>query len=266
MFKNYFRKQENADELKEIERLMQLIDFERLPKHIAIIMDGNGRWAQKRGLPRIAGHRYGVEALRDVVKVCNEIKIPVLTVYAFSTENWKRPREEVNALMDLLVEYVYKEIDELDENKVQVRAIGRIHKLPPKCQEAVAYARERTADNDGLVFNLALNYGGRSELVDTMRIIAKKAMSGEISLDNIDEQLISANLYTAGLPDPDLLIRPSGDYRISNFLLWQLAYTEFWLSDVMWPDFRRKDLLQAIYDFQNRERRFGGLKNKQQNS
>ncbi|MEG6615732.1 isoprenyl transferase [Peptococcaceae bacterium 1198_IL3148] len=241
------------------QQLMQAIDFARLPNHIAIIMDGNGRWAQKRGMPRMMGHRAGVESLRDVVKVCNEIKIPVLTVYAFSTENWKRPKDEVDALMKLLVEYVYKEIDELDQNKVQIRAIGRIHKLPEDCRRAVAHARERTADNDGLIFNLALNYGGRSEIVDTVRTIIKKVNEGELVAEEVDEQLFAAHLYTAGLPDPDLLIRPSGDYRISNFLLWQLAYTEFWHSDVMWPDFRRKDLLQAIYDYQCRERRFGGL-------
>ena len=258
MLKHFF-KQKNRAGKKDVHELMQLIDFERLPNHIAIIMDGNGRWAQKRGLPRVVGHRNGVESLRDIVKVCNEIKIPVLTVYAFSTENWKRPKEEVDALMNLLVEYVYKEIDELDKNKVQIRAIGRIHKLPEECQKAVAFARDRTAENDGLVFNLALNYGGRSELVDTARVIAKKIACGQLLPEDVDEQLISSHLYTAGLPEPDLLIRPSGDYRISNFLLWQLAYTEFWFSDVMWPDFRRVDLLQAIYDYQNRERRFGGL-------
>lgn len=240
--------------------LMQNINFEQLPNHIAIIMDGNGRWAQRRGMPRVYGHREGVESLREIVKVCNELKVPALTVYAFSTENWKRPQDEVNALMNLLVEYIYKEIDELDENKVQIRAIGRLHKLPEKCREAVTYARERTADNDGLIFNLALNYGGRSELVDATRLICKKVSNGQISFEDIDEQLLSSHLYTAGLPDPDLLIRPSGDYRISNFLLWQLAYTEFWHTDVMWPDFRRVNLLQAIYDYQNRERRFGGLK------
>ncbi len=259
MLKHFFCKQKNKGKRKDVHELMQLIDFERLPNHIAIIMDGNGRWAQKRGLPRVVGHRNGVESLRDIVKICNEIKIPVLTVYAFSTENWKRPKEEVDALMNLLVEYVYKEIDELDKNKVQVRTIGRIHKLPAECQKAAAFARDRTADNDGLVFNLALNYGGRSELVDTTRAIAKKVASGQLTPEDVDEQLISSHLYTAGLPEPDLLIRPSGDYRISNFLLWQLAYTEFWFSDVMWPDFRRVDLLQAIYDYQNRERRFGGL-------
>nr|WP_051688122.1 isoprenyl transferase [Desulfofalx alkaliphila] len=244
------------------DQLLKELDHERLPHHIAIIMDGNGRWAQRRGMPRVYGHREGVESLREIVKTCNELKIPVLTVYAFSTENWKRPKDEVDALMNLLVEYVYKEIDDLDQNKVQIRAIGRIHKLPEACRRAVSYARERTADNDGLIFNLALNYGGRSELVDVVRAIAKKVADGEITTEEIDEQLLSAHLYTAGLPDPDLLIRPSGDFRISNFLLWQLAYTEFWHSNVMWPDFSKADLLQAIYDYQNRERRFGGLKTK----
>ncbi|MBO8137062.1 MAG: isoprenyl transferase [Desulfotomaculum sp.] len=256
------RSRGKKDTVDDIESVMQAVDRERLPKHIAIIMDGNGRWAQRRGMPRTYGHKAGVESLREIVRACNELKIPVLTVYAFSTENWKRPREEVDALMDLLVEYVYKEIDELDRNKVQVRAIGRIHKLPEKCQQAVAFARERTKDNDGLILNLALNYGGRSELVDAVRSILQMTADKKISIKDIDEQLISSHLYTAGLPDPDLLIRPSGDFRISNFLLWQLAYTEFWYTDVMWPDFRKEDLLRAIYDYQNRERRFGGLKQK----
>ncbi|MTI82231.1 MAG: isoprenyl transferase [Firmicutes bacterium] len=246
----------------DAEQIMQSIDRDKIPRHIAIIMDGNGRWAQKRGMPRTFGHKAGVESLREIVKACNELKIGVLTVYAFSTENWKRPKDEVNALMNLLVEYIYKEIDELDQNKVQIRSIGRVHKLPDKCQKAVSFARERTADNDGLVFNLALNYGGRSELVDTTRAIARKVADNQLPIESIDEQLITAHLYTAGLPDPDLLIRPSGDYRISNFLIWQLAYTEFWHTDVMWPDFRRLDLLRAIYGYQNRERRFGGLKGK----
>lgn len=250
----------NDQKKQDANQLMAEINLEKLPRHIAIIMDGNGRWAQKRNLPRTLGHRAGVESLRDIVKVCSEIKVPVLTVYAFSTENWKRPETEVNALMELLVEYVYKEIDELDKNNVQIKAIGKISNLPPESQKAVYYAQQKTAGNKGLKFNLALNYGGRTELVDAVKNICQGVQGGSLSMDDIDEKLISAHLYTAGLPDPDLLIRPAGDYRISNFLLWQLAYTEFWCTDVMWPDFRRKDLLQAIYDFQNRERRFGGLK------
>lgn len=254
------------DKSQDIEQLMANIDLTKLPKHIAIIMDGNGRWAQKRNLPRTLGHRAGVESLRDIVKVCSEIKVPVLTVYAFSTENWKRPKKEVNALMDLLVEYVYKEVDELDRNGVQIKAIGKIADLPEASQRAVYYAQQKTAGNDGLKFNLALNYGGRAELVDAVKSICTELQKGNLTIDKIDEKMVSDYLYTAGLPDPDLLIRPAGDYRISNFLLWQLAYTEFWCTDILWPDFRRKDLLQAIYEFQNRERRFGGLNNNNKNA
>lgn len=245
---------------KPLGDLNQSINFDFLPDHIAIIMDGNGRWAQKRKMPRAYGHRAGVESLRDIVKICSEIKIPVLTVYAFSTENWKRPSEEVDALMNLLVEYVYQEIDQLDQNKVRIRAIGRLHKLPESCRQAVTYAQERTTGNQGLIFNLALNYGGRAELVDAVRAISQRVQEGQVFPVDIDEQLISDNLNTAGIPDPDLLIRPAGDYRLSNFLIWQLAYAEFWYTDVLWPDFRRADLFKAIYDYQNRERRFGGLK------
>ena len=259
---NFFKNKEMSYNKKKYEYLMKNIDFSRLPKHIAIIMDGNGRWATKRGMLRAYGHRAGVEALRDIVKACSELKIPVLTVYAFSTENWKRPKEEVDALMDLLVEYVYKEVEELNKNKVKIRAIGRIHELPEKCQRAVKYAVEFTSKNTGLNFNLALNYGGRAELVDAMRKIGKKIQGGIIEIKEIDEKLISDHLYTKELPDPDLLIRPAGDYRISNFLIWQLAYTEFWYTDVMWPDFRRVDMLRAIYEFQQRERRFGGVPKK----
>jgi len=242
--------------------LLQLIDRKRLPKHIAIIMDGNGRWAQRRGMPRSLGHRAGVESLRNVVKLCSELGIQVLTCYAFSTENWKRPKDEVSFLMDLLVEYLEKEVEELHQNNVRINAIGRLVELPLKAQDALQRAFRKTEKNTGLVLNLALSYGGRSEITDAVIKIAKAVKNGELICSEINEQLVAQNLYTAGMPDPDLLVRPSGDFRISNFLLWQLAYTEFWLADVMWPDFRRIHLLQAIYDFQRRERRFGGLKKK----
>lgn len=245
----------------EVEELLKIIDKSKLPKHIAIIMDGNGRWAQKRGLPRTFGHRAGVESLRDIVKACVELNIKALTVYAFSTENWKRPQEEVNELMDLLVEYVYKEIDELCKNGVRVNPIGRLKELPPSAQDALNMAMEYSRENNGLILNLALNYGGRAEIVDAVKAIAFKVKNCSLEIEQIDDKTVSDHLYTAGQPDPDLLIRPSGDFRISNFLIWQLAYTEFWLSSVLWPDFRRVHLLRAIVDYQRRERRFGGLKN-----
>jgi len=239
--------------------LLARLDRFRLPKHVAIIMDGNGRWAQRRGLPRSIGHRAGVESLREIVKLCVELSIQTLTVYAFSTENWKRPQEEVNTLMDLLIEYLQKEIDELCANNIRVKAIGQIEKLPETARRCVHMAWERSRNNQGLTLNLALNYGSRAELVEAIQMIAEKVARRELAPQDIDEGMISSCLYTAGQSDPDLLIRPSGDCRLSNFLLWQLAYTEFWLTPVMWPDFRRMHLLQAFLDYQRRERRFGGL-------
>ncbi|HHW44583.1 MAG: isoprenyl transferase [Thermoanaerobacteraceae bacterium] len=235
------------------------LDLHRLPRHVAIIMDGNGRWAQRRGLPRTYGHRAGVESLREVVRACAELGIGYLTVYAFSTENWKRPRDEVDILMNLLVEYLHREIDELCANDIRIHPIGRLQELPVSAREALEAACLRTRNNHRLVLNLALNYGGRTELVDAVRTIAQKVARGVLSPGDIDESTIDGHLYTAGQPDPDLLIRPAGDYRVSNFLLWQLSYTEFWMTTVMWPDFRRVHLLQALVDYQRRERRFGGL-------
>jgi undecaprenyl diphosphate synthase len=250
---------ENERSLTKEKKLLARIDRSSLPVHIAIIMDGNGRWAQRRGMPRTFGHQAGVESLRDIVKLCVELGIKYLTIYAFSTENWKRPLEEVNILMNLLIEYLQKEIDELCAYDIRVNPLGRIEDLPALAQEKVLAARERSRHNQGLTLNLALNYGSRSELVEAVRVIAKKVLGGGLTPGEIDEKVISDHLYTAGQPDPDLLIRPSGDYRLSNFLLWQLAYTEIWLTPVFWPDFRRVHLLQAIVDFQSRERRFGGL-------
>lgn len=249
-----------ARKLDELEKqLKKKLDYARLPRHIAIIMDGNGRWATRKGLPRAAGHRAGVESLREIVRLCAEIKVGVLTVYAFSTENWKRPQEEIDVLMQLLVEYLYNEIDDLQKNNVKFNPIGRIEELPPSARTALKMAMDKTRDNNGLMLNVALNYGGRAELVDAVRKIAFKVESGALKPGDIDEKVISKHLYTADLPDPDLLIRPSGDFRVSNFLLWQLAYTEFWITSVMWPEFKKVDLLRAIIDFQGRERRFGGL-------
>jgi len=230
-----------------------------LPRHVAIIMDGNGRWAHQRGLPRIAGHRASLEAVRDVVRFAGELGLEVLTLFAFSTENWKRPRSEVEALWDLLVDHVESELDDLVSNGVQVRVIGRVEELPPAAREAVGKAVRATAHNRRLILVLALNYGGRRELVDACARLAARVKAGELRPEDIDEDMVAGALYTAGLPDPDLLIRTSGEQRISNFLLWQTAYTEFWVTDVCWPDFRRQHLAQAIEAYQRRERRFGGL-------
>lgn len=256
---NLMRRSPVKEECENEESLIASLDLSRLPRHVAIIMDGNGRWARRRGMPRALGHRAGVESLRDVVRVSAEIGLQVLTVYAFSTENWKRPREEIDVLMNLLVEYLHKEIDELLRNNVRINAIGKIGELPAHAREAITVAQKKTENCTGLNFNIALNYGGRTELVDAVREISAKVAGKEISPDDIDQDVISSHLYTAGQPDPDLLIRPSGDYRVSNFLLWQLAYTEFWLTDIMWPDFRRIHLVRALVDFQRRHRRFGGL-------
>jgi len=233
---------------------------DRLPRHLAIIMDGNGRWALKRGLPRVVGHRAGVETLREIVKACLEWGIEILTVYAFSTENWKRPQEEVETLMELLVEYLQKETDELNRQGVKIGAIGRLYELPEKAQRELMRARELTAKNQKLLLNLALNYGGRAELVDACCAVVRDVLRGKLKVDDIDEGVLSSYLYTAGLPDPDLLIRTAGEMRFSNFLLWQSAYTELWITPVLWPDFRREDLLAALHDYARRERRFGGLK------
>ncbi len=257
---SFWRVPKNKSDLKRLDELTKSLDMSKLPVHIAIIMDGNGRWATKRGLPRAMGHRSGVESLRDIVKVCSSLGIRYLTVYAFSTENWKRPTEEVNILMDLLVEYLKKELKELHQNNVRIRAIGRTDELPEKASKALVDAQNYTENNTGLTLNLALNYGGRNEITDAVKLIGNDIAAGKLSPESINEELISGYLYTAGIPDPDLLIRPSGELRISNFLLWQAAYSEFWYSPVLWPDFRRVHLLEAIIDYQSRQRRFGGLK------
>ncbi|HHW08033.1 MAG TPA: isoprenyl transferase [Clostridia bacterium] len=231
-----------------------------LPKHIAIIMDGNGRWAQRRNMPRAMGHRQGVESLRGIVEACLELGIEILTVYAFSTENWKRPKEEVDILMNLLVEYLQKEMNNLDRQGVRICPIGEISKLPAAAIRELEKAQAKTKTNDRLILNIALNYGGRAEIVQAVKGIARLLQEGTIKPEEITEELISRHLTTRGLPDPDLLIRPSGEYRISNFLLWQIAYTEFWFTDALWPDFTKEHLLEAIRAYQKRERRFGGLR------
>ncbi len=236
------------------------LDPARVPRHVAIIMDGNGRWAQKRGLPRTFGHRAGAEALKAIVRTTAELGIGVLTTYAFSTENWKRPAEEVDLLMNLFSDYLDNEIDELNENGIRVRFSGKTDELASGLKAKIDRAEGMTAANAGLVLNIAVNYGGRAEITRAVRLIAAAAAAGGLKPDDISEELIGRHLYTAGLPDPDLLIRPAGDLRISNFLLWQSAYAEFWFTDINWPDFRSEHLIAAVADFQRRDRRFGGLK------
>lgn len=246
---------------KKIEKEQKInIDRSRVPQHVAIIMDGNGRWAKERNLPRAMGHKAGVETIREVVKECDRLGINYLTLYAFSTENWKRPSEEVNSLMHLLVEYLRNEFEELNSNNVVINHIGDISKLPKVCQDELISAYERTKNNTGVVMNLALNYGGRAEIITAIKNIIDDAKNGKINSKDIDEQIISKYLFTANMPDPDLIIRPSGEQRISNFLLWQCAYSEFWYSNINWPDFKPEHLHRAIYDYQNRDRRFGGIK------
>lgn len=246
---------------KENEKnIVDKLDLNNIPKHIAIIMDGNGRWAKEKNLPRAMGHRAGVEIIRDIVKACNNLGVKYLTLYAFSTENWKRPKDEVNSLMKLLVEYLKNEFEELNSNNVVINSIGDISKLPKICEEELVKAYENTKNNTGLVLNLALNYGGRDELVRAFKNMHNDLNEGKIREDEIVDETISNYLYTAGMPDPDIVIRPSGEQRISNFLLWQCAYAEFWYSDIKWPDFKRENLYEAICDYQHRNRRFGAIK------
>ncbi|MFB3776768.1 MAG: isoprenyl transferase [Bryobacteraceae bacterium] len=240
--------------------LAKAIDPRRLPVHIAVIMDGNGRWAKRRNLPRVAGHKAGAEAVRVTVETCARMGIPALTLYAFSAENWKRPRSEVDTLWRLLHVYVKRELPGLQENNVRLTAIGRLEALPEAARGELEAAMEATSQNTGLRVNLALNYGGRNELVDAFNAILEEARNGgRLSNLRVDETTIASHLYTRNLPDPDLLIRTSGEMRVSNFLLWQIAYAELYVTDVLWPDFKRADLLEAILDYQKRDRRFGGL-------
>jgi undecaprenyl diphosphate synthase len=237
------------------EGLLQRIDLQRLPRHVAVIMDGNGRWARGRLLPRVAGHRAGIDAVRETVEVSARLGLRVLTLYAFSQENWKRPHAEVTTLMGLLREYVAKERATLVKNDIRLRVIGHFSDLPEAARRELQIAVDETRDNAGLQFNLALSYGGRGEIVDACRAI----VASGVPLERIDAELFEQQLYTAGQPDPDLLIRTSGEMRISNFLLWQIAYSEIWVTPTLWPDFRRRHLFQALIDYQSRERRYGGL-------
>jgi len=239
---------------QEIERIK---NSDNLPGHIAIIMDGNGRWAKERDLPRIEGHRVGRESVRAVVRTCAKIGIPYLTLYTFSIENWQRPSAEVEGLMTLLEEVLKREFEELDENGVQLRAIGRLDLLPPPTRKALDDTMARLAKNNRLVLTLALSYGGRAEIVDAARRLATEVQQGKLAVGDIDDKAFASCLYDHELPDPDLLIRTSGEQRISNFLLWQVAYSEILVTDVFWPDFREKELIESIEAYQKRERRYG---------
>ena len=235
------------------------IDFSRLPQHVAVIMDGNGRWAKEHGKPRVWGHRNGVKSVREVTEAAAEIGIPWLTLYAFSTENWNRPRPEVNALMDILVTTIRAELATMNKNNIRLAAIGDLDKLPLKTKKALLEGIENTKDNNRMTLTLALNYSARWEMTEAMRKVAFMAHKGRITPEDIDESRVSSFLTTARMPDPELLIRTSGEHRISNFLLWQIAYTELYFSDVYWPDFEREEFYNAIFDFQQRERRFGKI-------
>jgi undecaprenyl diphosphate synthase len=237
------------------EMLVGQVNFERLPAHIAIIMDGNGRWAAQRHLPRVEGHRAGIDAVRDTVETAARLGIHVLTLYAFSIENWKRPATEISTLMMLLKRYLRSELKTLLTNNIRFRVIGRMDDLAGDIQDELRAAMDRTANDNGMLFNIALNYGGRAEIVDA----ARRAIEAGVRPEELDEQRFAGFLYTAGQPDPDLLIRTSGEMRVSNYLLWQIAYTEIYVTETLWPDFRRRHLLEAVLAYQKRERRYGGI-------
>ena len=237
------------------EGLARQVNFERLPAHVAVIMDGNGRWAAQRHLPRVEGHRAGIDSVRDVVEGSARLGIKVLTLYAFSVENWKRPAAEVSTLMMLLKRYLRSELNTLLRNNIKFKVVGRMEDLAPDVQKELRDAEQRTAANAGMQFNIALNYGGRAEIVEA----ARRMLVEGVTPDQLDETRFASYLYTAGQPDPDLLIRTSGEMRVSNFLLWQIAYAEIWVTDTLWPDFRQRHLLEAIVAYQNRDRRDGGI-------
>jgi undecaprenyl diphosphate synthase len=239
--------------------LLEKLDLTRLPRHVAVIMDGNGRWAQKRHLPRIAGHRSGTQSARTTIETCARLKIEALTLYAFSVENWRRPKTEIDFLMALLREYLRKEMPLIQKNEIRMRFLGRMDELPAGVQNDVRDAMEKTAGNNGMVLCVALNYGGRAEIVDAMNAILSER-NGHGAPAKVTEEQLARHLYTEGLPDPDLLIRTSGEMRVSNFLLWQIAYAEIFVTETLWPDFNRARLLEALLEFQKRERRYGGIR------
>jgi undecaprenyl diphosphate synthase len=244
---------------REEEELLAKLDVKRLPEHVAVIMDGNGRWAERRHLPRVAGHRAGVKSARDVIESCAKLKLPYLTLYAFSLENWRRPQAEVDFLMRLLREYLKRELPTIHKNNIRLLVIGREEDLPDAVRKDIENGMRLTARNTGMRLVVALNYGGRAELVDAFNAMLERVRTNGLSAFHADEKTVSEHLYTAGLPDPDLLIRTSGEMRVSNFLLWQIAYAEIYVTETLWPDFSRARLLEALVDFQKRERRYGGL-------
>lgn len=258
-FKAFFKTKRNKCNVAM--DLMETVLSKPLPNHVAIIMDGNGRWAKKRNLPRVVGHRQGVEAIRDIITTTSDLNIKYLSLYAFSTENWKRPKAEVSALMNLLVEYLQKEIDELHENGVKINIIGDIEGLPPEARNEVQKAVNKTKNNQKLQVNIALNYGSRIEIIRGIKKLFKDIETGVVSIDEINDETFTNYLDTNGIPDPDLLIRTSGEYRLSNFMLYQLAYTELYFTDkdILWPDYNRTLYLKTILEYQNRQRRYGGI-------
>jgi undecaprenyl diphosphate synthase len=241
-------------------KLLASIDPERIPRHVAVIMDGNGRWANAKGQPRIFGHRAGAESVRSIIDTCARLEIQAVTLYAFSTENWKRPRAEIRGLMSMLKRYIRTDLKEVHKNNIRFRAIGDIHGLPEDVQKVLGDAEQKTFENTGMVMNVALNYGARAELVRAARLAYADIERRNDVIDHLTEADIERNLYTHGLPDVDLMIRTSGEFRISNFLLWQLAYSEIYVTPTLFPDFRRPDIFEAILDYQKRDRRFGGVK------
>jgi undecaprenyl diphosphate synthase len=240
-------------------KYIDLVDKNNIPTHVAVIMDGNGRWAKKRNMPRLYGHRQAMETVRLIVESCVDLGIKYLTLYAFSTENWKRPKDEVDGLMKLMMEYFIKEIDKLYKKGVKVRILGDVNGLPEGAKTCAVDAMERTKDNNVLNLNIAINYGGRADILHSCIQIIVKVNSNQLSIDDIDEDTIGQYLYTQDIPDPDLMIRTGGEKRLSNFLIWQLSYAELWFTDIYWPDFTKETLCNAIYDYQNRDRRYGGL-------
>lgn len=259
MFKKFFQKNKDTEQ-SVIEHSIALIDSDNIPSHIAIIMDGNGRWAKQRSMPRVKGHHEGMNTVKRITRYANKLGVNVLTLYAFSTENWKRPKTEVEFLMNLPQQFLNSFLPELMELNIRVQMIGDFDALPIHTKKALQIAMDKTSNNTGLILNFAMNYGSRDEIVRAVQQIASKVQTGDVAATNITEEMIAEHLYTAHLSEPDLLIRTSGEVRLSNFMLWQLAYTEFWFTDVLWPDFDEACLLEAVQVFQNRNRRYGGLK------
>ena len=260
------RKRKMADVEKIQQELGITLETEKIPRHIAIIMDGNGRWATQHGLPRVMGHVQGYETVRNIVRACDDLGVKALTLYTFSTENWRRPKEEVDAIMQLIEAATMEELPSMQENNVRLMVSGRFSELPESLQGALTEVMEATAGNTGLVLNLAINYGGRLEILDAVQEASRRVKDGKLKPDDISENYFSGLLYTAGLPDPDLLIRTANEYRISNFLLWQIAYAEICITPTLWPDFSEADLIKAIAEYQKRDRKFGAIPQTDKNS